>query len=65
MLLDIRVTDADAPSYLSSFVGNVLAMVEDEKNQSKYVFAVEACHGFFSPFVVMVDGALGPEAVLL
>ena len=34
------------------------------KNESSYVSAVEAHHGSFSPFVVMVDGALGPEAVL-
>ena len=32
-LLDIRVTDADAPSYLTRSVGNVLAMGEKEKTK--------------------------------
>ena len=36
-LLDIRVTDADAPSYLTCSVGNVLAMAEEEKNKSMYL----------------------------
>ena len=62
-LLDIRVTDADAPSYLTRSVGSVLAMAEEEKKQ-KFVSAVEARRGSFSPFVVMVDGVMGPEAVL-
>ena len=62
-LLDIRVTDADAPSYLTRSVGSVLAMAEEEKKR-KYVSAVEARRGSFSPFVVTVDGAMGPEAVL-
>ena len=57
------MTDADAPSYLSRSVGGVLAMAEEEKKQ-KYVSAVEARRGSFSPFVVTVDGAMGPEAVL-
>ena len=34
------------------------------RKKQKYVSTVEARHGSFSPFVVMVDGALGPEAVL-
>ena len=34
------------------------------RKKQKYVSAVEAHHGSFSPFVVMVDGALGPAAVL-
>ena len=57
------MTDADAPSYLSRSVGGVLAMAEEEKKR-KYVSAVEACRVSFSPFVVTVDGAMGPEAVL-
>ena len=32
-LLDIQVTDADAPSYLTRSVGNVLAMAEEEKTK--------------------------------
>ena len=42
---------------------NVLTTAEEEKKR-KYVITAEACHGSFSPFVVTVDGALGPEAVL-
>ena len=64
-LFDIQVTDTDAPSYLSRSVKNVLTTAEEEKKKKrKYVIAAEACHGSFSPFVVIVDGALGPEAVL-
>ena len=33
LLLDIRVADADAPSYLTRFIGNVLAMAEEEKTK--------------------------------
>ena len=62
-LFDIQVTDADAPSYLSRFVKNVLTTAEEEKKR-KYVTAAEARHGSFSPFVVTVDGAFGPKAVL-
>ena len=64
VLFDIRVTDADAPSYLSHSVKNVLTTAEEEKKKRKYVNAAEARHGSSSPFVVTVDGALGPEAVL-
>ena len=60
-LFDIQVTDADAPSYLSRSVKNVLTTAEEKKR--KYVTAAEARRGSFSPFVVTVDGALGPEAV--
>ena len=56
------MTDADIPSYLTHSVSNVLAMAEEEKR--KYVPAVEAHRGSFSPFGVTVDGALGPESVL-
>ena len=62
-LFDIRVTDADVPSYVSRSVANVLTMAEEEKKR-KYLTAAEARRGSFSPFVVTVDGALGPEAVL-
>ena len=40
-LFDIRVTDADAPSYLSRSVKNVLITAEEEK-KCKYVTAAEA-----------------------
>ena len=42
---------------------NVLTTAEEEKKR-KYVTAAEALRGSFSPFVVTVDDALGPEAVL-
>ena len=38
-------------------------MAEEEKKR-KYLTAAEARRGSFSPFVVTVDGALGPKAVL-
>ena len=63
-LFDIRVMDADAPSYVSHSVANVLTMAEEEKKKRKYLKAAEARRGSFSPFVVTADGALGPEAVL-
>ena len=53
------VTDTDAPSYLTHSVSNLQAMTEEDKR--KYVSAVEARRG---SFVVTVDGAMGPEAVL-
>ena len=61
---DIQVTDADVPSYISRSIVNVLTMAEEEKKKQKYLTAAEAHCGSFSPFVVTVDGALGPEAVL-
>ena len=62
-LFDARVTDVDAPSYLSRSVVDVLATAEEEKKW-KYVTAAEARRASFSSFVVNVDGALGHEAVL-
>ena len=62
-LFDIGVMDADAPSYLSRSVKNVLTTAE-EKKKRKYVTAAEARRGSFSPFVVTVYGALEPKAVL-
>ena len=65
-LFDIRVMDADALSYVSHSVANVLTMAEEEekKKKRKYLTAAEARRGSFSPFVVTADGALGSEAVL-
>ena len=62
-LFDIRVTDADAPFCLSHSVKNVLTTAGEEKKR-KYVTAAQARCGSFLPFVVTVNGALGPEAVL-
>ena len=41
----------------------MLTTAEEEKKRN-YVIAAEACRGSFSTFVVTVDGAYGPEAVL-
>ena len=60
---DVCITDADALSYFSWSVVDVLATAEEDKKR-KYVTAAEARRASFSPFVVIVDGALGHEAVL-
>ena len=57
-MLDIRVVDTDAPSYCHRSVQAVIASAEEEK----YSKAVEARRGYFSPFVVSVDGVVGCEA---
>ena len=46
---DIRVTDADAPSYVSRSIANVLTMTEEKKR--KYLTAAEARRGSFSPCI--------------
>ena len=43
-LHDIQVTDADAPSYLSQSVANVLTMAEEEKKHKCVTAAAEARH---------------------
>ena len=60
-LLDTRVTDSDAPSYMSYSVTDVPVATEEEK---KYLTTAEACHTSFSSFVVTVDGVTGHDAVL-
>eukprot|EP00923_Selenidium_pygospionis_P029694 GHVN01052882.1.p2 GENE.GHVN01052882.1~~GHVN01052882.1.p2 ORF type:complete len:148 (-),score=27.66 GHVN01052882.1:249-692(-) len=60
-LLDIRVTDTDATSYLNRTTQQILSEQEREK---KTMFA-EECRkrrAAFTPFVTSVDGALGSEA---
>ena len=59
---DVRVTDADAPSYMFHSVADVLVAAEEEKK--KYLTAAEAHCASFSPFVVTVDGTFGHDAVL-
>lgn len=54
--------DTDAQSYVSHSV-DILATAEMKKKQ-KYGLIAEACYVSFSPFVVLVDGALGNEGVL-
>ena len=60
-LLDIRVIDTDAPSYLHRDVASVLSSAEEEKKR-KYNDAAEAWRASFTPLVVSVDGVLGREA---
>ena len=50
-------------NYIKKKCGHVLAMAEEEKKR-KCLTATEARRGSLSPFVVTVDDALGPEAVL-
>ena len=63
-LFDVRVTDADAPSYMSRSVADMLVATEEEK---KYLTAAEACCASFSSSMhgVTVAGALGHGAVFL
>jgi len=62
-LFDVRVADTDAASYVNHSVFAVLATAEEEKKH-KYLSATELCHVSFTPFVVLVDGALGYKVVL-
>ena len=59
-LLDVRVVDTDAKSYCHRPVDQVIHSAEKEK-KDKYVAAVEARRGTFTPFVVSVDGYVGQE----
>ncbi|CAB0000687.1 unnamed protein product [Nesidiocoris tenuis] len=59
-LFDIRVTDTDAPSYLSRTVSTVFKTAEEEKKR-KYVSACEARHATFTPLVASVDGHFAPQ----
>ena len=56
VLFDIPAMNADASSYLSCSVKNVLTIADEKKH--KYLIATETCRGSFSPFMVTVDGAL-------
>ena len=60
-MFDIRVTDSDAPSYISCSVTDVLVAAEEEK---KYLTTAEAYHAPFSSFVVTVDEAVEHDGVL-
>ena len=60
-LLDIRVINTDAQSYLATPVQSVLAGAEEGKKK-KYRQACEDRHAAFTPFVTSVDGAFGREA---
>jgi hypothetical protein len=60
-LLDIRVVDTDAKSYVARPVQNVLLSAETQKKR-KYQDACEHRRATFTPFVTSVDGVLGREA---
>jgi hypothetical protein len=60
-LLDIRVTDTDASSYVALPVRTILERAENIK-KTKYGSACELRRASFTPFVTSVDGALGREA---
>ena len=60
-LLDIRVIDTDAQSYLSRSVQSILSSAETEK-RTKYQAACEFRRAAFTPFITSVDGALGKES---
>ena len=60
-MFDTRVTDSDAPPYISCSVTDVLVAAEEE---NKYLTTAEAYHAPFSSFVVTVDEALEHDGVL-
>uniref|UniRef100_A0A1X7UTM5 Uncharacterized protein n=1 Tax=Amphimedon queenslandica TaxID=400682 RepID=A0A1X7UTM5_AMPQE len=59
-LLDIRVVNTDAQSYVNQSPSNVLAKAEEKK--VKYLSACEARRALFPPICVSVDGMVGREA---
>ena len=63
-LLDVRVVDTDAQSYIHRNTDAILSSAE-EKKKRKYSSEAEARRGSFTPFVVSTDGMLGREANFL
>lgn len=63
-LIDVRVVDTDAPSYVNNPVSKILQTAESEKS-NKYLSASLDRRASFSPFVVSIDGVLGREAECL
>jgi hypothetical protein len=59
-LFDIRIVDADAPSYSSMTLQAVLRKSEKEK-KTKYTSACEERHATFTPLVTTTDGFFGVE----
>ena len=59
-IVDVRVTDTDAPSYQSRDPIKVLETQEREKKR-KYLEPCLAQRRHFTPFVMSVDGLLGKE----
>ena len=60
-LFDVRVISINAPSHVHRSVAAILSSAEAEK-MKKYNNAANAQRASFTPFVVLVDGALGREA---
>ena len=63
-IIDVRITDTDAKSYISRPLESVLEGQEKEKKR-KYLNACLEQRRHFSPFVVSVDGMLGHEASMV
>ncbi len=61
VLLDIRVVDTDALSYVSRPLDSILASAEQEKKR-KYGAACTERRAAFTPFVTSIHGVLGSEA---
>ena len=59
-LFDVRVTDTDAPSYVSRPVAAVFAAAEEEKKR-KYMAACEERRASFTPLVCSVDAHFAPQ----
>jgi hypothetical protein len=60
-IVDVRVTDTDAPSYRTRLPASVLKSQEKEKKR-KYLEACLEERRHFTPFVVSTDGMMGREA---
>ena len=64
LIVDVRVTDTDAPSYRKRDPMKILELQEKEKKK-KYLEPCLNQRRSFTPFVVSSDGLLGREAKLL
>eukprot|EP00957_Ditylum_brightwellii_P202372 15329844-Ditylum_brightwellii.AAC.1 len=62
-IIDVRITDTDAKSYISRPLETVLAAQEKEKG--KYLNSCLEQNRHFSPFVIYVDVMLGKEAAMV
>jgi hypothetical protein len=60
-IIDARVTDTDAPGYLSTDPAKVLVKQERDK-KGKYLKPCLEQRRHFTPFVVSTDGLIGKEA---
>ena len=60
-IVDVRVTDVDAPSYKNSKPTNVIRSQETAKKK-KYLAACHENRRHFTPFVCSTDGLMGDEA---